>query len=73
MLSGLGNENDEKTTRGLISKIATLHVQHTFFCTFFCRCFERLQRETSKNCLTFYGGNVARVREFFFHCRSFPP
>ena len=31
MLSGEGNENGEKTTIGLISKKATLHVQHTFF------------------------------------------
>ena len=29
MLSGEGNENGEKTTIGLISKKATLHVQHT--------------------------------------------
>ena len=31
MLSGEGNENGEKTTIGLISKKATLHVQHTLF------------------------------------------
>ena len=34
MLSGEGNENGKKTTTttiGLISKKATLHVQHTFF------------------------------------------
>ena len=30
MLSGEGNENSEKTKIGLISKKATLHVQHTF-------------------------------------------
>ena len=36
MLSGDGNENGEKTTRGLISKTAILHVQHTFFCAFLC-------------------------------------
>ena len=36
MLSGEGNENGDKTTIGLISKKATLHVQHTFFCTFLC-------------------------------------
>ena len=35
MLSGEGNENGEKTTIGLISKKATLHVQHTFFVHFF--------------------------------------
>ena len=33
MLSGEGNKNDEKTI-GLISKKATLHVQHTFFVHF---------------------------------------
>ena len=31
MLSGEGNVNSEKTTIGLISKKATLHVQHTFY------------------------------------------
>ena len=35
MLSGEGNVNGEKTTIGLISKKATLHVQHTFFVHFF--------------------------------------
>ena len=35
MLSGEGNENGEKTTIGLISKKATLQVQHTFFVHFF--------------------------------------
>ena len=49
MLSGEGKENGEKTTTGLISKKAVLHVQHTFFCTFLCRCFARLRHETSRN------------------------
>ena len=35
MLSGEGNENGEKTTIGLISKTATLHVQHTYIVHFF--------------------------------------
>ena len=39
MLSGEGNENGKKkkttTTIGLMSKKATLHVQHTFFVHFF--------------------------------------
>ena len=35
MLSGEGNENGEKTTVRLISKIATLHEMHTFFVHFF--------------------------------------
>ena len=51
MRSGEGNENCEKRTICLISKKATLHVQHIFFCTFLCRCFARLQRENSRNFL----------------------
>ena len=35
MCGGESNENGEKTTIGLISKKATLHVQHTFFVHFF--------------------------------------
>ena len=50
MLSGEGDENGEKTIIGLISKKATLHVQH-IFCTFRCPCFARLQRKTSRNFL----------------------
>ena len=47
-----------------------------FFSTFFCRCFARLQRETSRKFL------VTRFMEemlcvfsftFFFHCRSISP
>ena len=34
-ISGEGNKSGEKTTIGLISKKATLHVQHTFFVHFF--------------------------------------
>ena len=52
MLSGKGNKNGEKTTIGVISKKATLHVHAAhFFCTFLCRCIARLQRETSRNLL----------------------
>ena len=40
-----------KKTTGLISKKATLHKEHTFFWTFLCRCFVRLQHETSRNFL----------------------
>ena len=35
MLSGEGNENGKKKQIGLISKQATLHVQHTFSVRFF--------------------------------------
>ena len=74
MLSGEGNKNGEKTI-GLISKKATLHVQHTFFCTFLCSCFARLQRETSRNILvTRFMEEMSYVFSFiFFHCRSFSP
>ena len=50
MLREEGNAGERwKTTMGLISKKEPLHVQHTFFWTFLCRCFARLQRETSRN------------------------
>ena len=62
MLSGKGNEKGERTTMGLISKKATLHVQRTFLDTFlplFCTTtiwnFQKLPS------YTFYGGNVVRV------------
>ena len=75
MLCGEGNENGEKTTIGLISKKATLHVQHTFFCTFLCRCFARLQRETYRNfSVTRFMEEMSYVFPFtFFHCRSISP
>ena len=50
-----------------ISKSNFVRAAH-FFCTFLCRCFARLQRETSKTFLsyTFYRGNVVRVPVYFF-------
>ena len=71
MLSGEGNENGEKTTKKKL-----LDVQHTFFCTFLCRCFTRLQRETSRNFLvTRFIEEISYLFLFtlFFHCRSFSP
>ena len=67
MLSGEGNENGEKITIGLISKKATLHVQHTFL-YISCHWFARLQRKTSRKLpgYPFYGGNVVRVVAHFF-------
>ena len=49
MLSGEGNENAEKTTIGLISKKSNFARAAHLFCKFLCRCFARLQRETSTN------------------------
>ena len=69
MLSGEGNAGERwKTTIGLISKKGTLHLQHTLFCTFLCRCFARLQRETSRNFLVtrFTDWNVVRFLVHFF-------
>ena len=61
MLSGKGNEKGERTTMGLISKKATLHVQRTFldiflplFCTTTISNFQKLPS------YTFYGGNIVR-------------
>ena len=64
MLSGEGNAGERwETTIGLISKKATLHVQHTFlyislplFCTTTTWNFQKL----------FYGGNVVRVLVHFY-------
>ena len=73
MPSGEDNENGEKTTIGLISKKATLHVQHTFFCTFLCRCFARLRRETSRNfsVTQFLEKNVVRFLVHLFNAAHF--
>ena len=75
MLSGEGNAGERwKTTIGLISKKATLHVQHTFFlyiplllfCTSITWHFQNLL-----SC-TFYGGNVLHVLAHFFFFFSLP-
>ena len=59
MLSGKVNENGGKTTMGLISKKAAKKC--TLFCTFLCRCFAQIQRETSINFL---------VKRFMKKCRT---
>ena len=69
MLSGEGNAGERwKTTRGLISKNTTLHMQHTYFEYFLCCCFAWLQCKISRN--FFYGGNVVRVLVHFFFTAS---
>ena len=66
MLSGEGNENGEKTKIGLISKKATLQVQHTFFVHFFAHVLHdynvKLQKRPG---YTFYEGSVVRVLVHF--------
>ena len=74
MLRGEGNENGEKTTICLISKKATLHVQHTFFGHFFAVFFARLQRETSWLHVLWKKKKWRTCScSLFFHCRSFSP
>ena len=67
MLNGEGNENGEKTIIGLISKKATLHVQHTFFVHFFAVVLQ------DYNVVTRFMGELsyAFLFTYFFHCRSF--
>ena len=51
MLGGEGNKNGEKTI-GVISKKATLHVQHTFFVYFLAVVLhDYMHRKTARNVL----------------------
>ena len=72
MLSGEGNAGEWwKTTIGLISKKATLYVQHTFFVYFFAVVLHdyNVWNFQKLHSYTFYGGNVIRVLvHFSFHC-----
>ena len=75
MRSGEGNENCEKRTICLISKKATLHVQHIFFVHFFAvvlhDCYLKLPETPS---YSFYEGNVGRVHvHSFFTVAHFNP
>ena len=58
---------------GLISKKSNFARAGHFFCTFLCRCFARLQRETSTNFLVTQIWRKCRTcsRSLFFHCRFF--
>ena len=54
----------------------TLHIQHTFFVHFFCRCFARLQRETSQLHFLWRKCRMCSCSIFSFFllvCRSFSP
>ena len=73
MLSGEGNAGERwKTTIGLISKKATLHVQHTFLyisLPLFCMTTTwNFQKPLS---YTFYGGNVCVLVHFSFTAAHF--
>ena len=76
MLSGEGNAGERwKTAIRLNSKKNQLCTCSTLFCTFLCRCFPRLQRQTSRNLLvTLLMEEMSYVFSFtFFHRRSFSP
>ena len=77
MLSGEGNENGKKkTTIGLISKKATLHVKHAFLVHFFAVVLHdcQMKRPQKLPSYTFYGGNVGRVLvHSFFTIAHFHP
>ena len=72
MLSGESNENGEKTTIRLISKIQLctcstlfLHISLSLFCTTTTCNFQKLPS------YTFYGGNVVPVVVHFFSLAHF--
>ena len=73
MLSGEGNGNGEKTTIDLISTKNNFARAAQFFCTFLCLCFERPQRETSRNFLvTRFTEEMSYLLLFtFFHSPIF--
>ena len=77
MLSGEGNAGEWwKTTIALVNKKSNFARAAHFFCTFLCRCFARLQHETSRYFLvTRFMEEMSYVFSFtfFFHCRSFSP
>ena len=49
MVSAEGNENSEKNNNRSNQQKSNFARAAHFFCTFLCRCFSRLQRETSRN------------------------
>ena len=74
-LSGEGSENGEKTTIGLISKKATLHVQHTFFVHFLAVVLHDYNVKLPETSWLHVLWRKCRTCScsLFFHCRSFSP
>ena len=74
MLSGEGSENGEKTTC-LISKKATLHVQHTFFVHFLAVVLHDYNEKLPETSWLHVLQRKCRTCScsFFFYCRSFSP
>ena len=75
MLSGEGNENGEKTKIGLISKKATLHVEHTFFVHFFAVVLHDYNVKLPEASWLHVLWRKCRPCSYslFFYCRSFSP
>ena len=76
MLSGEGNAGERwKTTIGLISKKATLHVQHTFFVHFFAVVLHDYNVKLPETSWLHVLWRKCRTCScsLFFHCRSFSP
>ena len=65
-LSGEENENGEKATIGLISKKATLHVQHTFFVHFFAVVLHDYNVKLSETCWLRFMEEMSYVFLFIF-------
>ena len=76
MLSVEGRRTVKNNNRSNQQKSNFARAAH-FFCTFLCRCFARLQRETSINFLvTSFMEEMSYLfwfTFFNFHCRSFSP
>ena len=75
MRSGEGNENGEKTKIGLISKKATLCVQHTFFVHFFAVVLHDYNVKLPEASWLHVFWRKCRTCSLplFFHCRSCSP
>ena len=70
MLSGDDNENSQKQSVDLVSKITTLHMQHTFFVHFFVVVLHDYNEKLPE---TSWLHVLCAPVHFFCGCRSFSP
>ena len=70
MLSGDDNENSQKQSLDLVSKITTLHMQHTFFVHFFAVVLHDYNEKLPE---TSWLHVLCAPVHFFCGCRSFSP
>ena len=73
MLSDGGNQNGEKTTIGLISEKATLHVQHTFYVHFLAVVLHDYNVKLPETSQLHFVSYVFSFTIFFTGHRSFLP